>query len=117
MIVNMSVVYLCELEADWELGLIALPSILKGSTHISPWKRSKKVKTGITISAESVSFLHHCKIKKKICPNFLMQGLSVINLGLCWPIGEGNGTPLQYSCLENPMDRGASWAAVHGVAE
>ena len=32
-------------------------------------------------------------------------------------IGEGNGTPLQYSCLENPMDQGAWWAAVHGVAK
>ena len=31
--------------------------------------------------------------------------------------GEGNGTPLQYSCLENPMDAGAWWAAVHGVAK
>ena len=31
--------------------------------------------------------------------------------------GEGNGNPLQYSCLENPMHRGASWAAVHGVAK
>ena len=31
------------------------------------------------------------------------------------PGGEGNGTPLQYSCLENPMDRGAWWVAVHGV--
>ena len=30
---------------------------------------------------------------------------------------EGNGTPLQYSCLENPMDRGAWWVAVHGVAK
>ena len=30
--------------------------------------------------------------------------------------GEGNGTPLQYSCLENPMDGGAWWAAVYGVA-
>ena len=30
--------------------------------------------------------------------------------------GEGNGTPLQYSCLENPMDGGGWWAAVHGVA-
>ena len=30
-------------------------------------------------------------------------------------IGEGNGTPLQYSCLEDPMDGGAWWAAVHGV--
>ena len=32
------------------------------------------------------------------------------------PHGEGNGTPLQYSCLENPMDGGAWWAAVHGIA-
>ena len=32
-------------------------------------------------------------------------------------VGEGNGTPLQYSCLENPMDGGAWKAAVHGVAE
>ena len=32
-------------------------------------------------------------------------------------IREGNGTPLQYSCLENLMDRGDWWAAVHGVAE
>ena len=31
--------------------------------------------------------------------------------------GEGNGNPLQYSFLENPMDGGAWWAAVHGVAE
>ena len=30
---------------------------------------------------------------------------------------EGSGTPLQYSCLENPMDGGAWWAAVHGVAK
>ena len=32
-------------------------------------------------------------------------------------LGEGNGNPLQYSCLENPMDRGAWWATVHGVAK
>ena len=31
--------------------------------------------------------------------------------------GEGNGNPLQHSCLENPRDRGAWWATVHGVAE
>ena len=31
--------------------------------------------------------------------------------------GEGNGNPVQYSCLENPMDRGAWWATVHGVAK
>ena len=31
--------------------------------------------------------------------------------------GEGDGTPLQYSCLKNPMDGGAFWAAAHGVAK
>ena len=31
--------------------------------------------------------------------------------------GEGNGNPLQYSCLENPKDGGAWWATVHGVAK
>ena len=30
--------------------------------------------------------------------------------------GEGNGNMLQYSCLENPMDRGAWWTTIHGVA-
>ena len=34
-----------------------------------------------------------------------------------FPNGEGNGTPLQHSCLENPMDGGAWWATVHGVAK
>ena len=31
--------------------------------------------------------------------------------------GGGNGNPLQYSCLENPMDRGGWWASVHGVTK
>ena len=31
--------------------------------------------------------------------------------------GKGNGKPLQYYCLENPMDRGAWWATVHGVTK
>ena len=43
------------------------------------------------------------------------------NLGLIPGSGrcpeEGNGNPLQYSCLENPMDRGAWWATVHGIAK
>ena len=32
-------------------------------------------------------------------------------------VGEGNGNPLQYSCLENPMNREAWWATVHGVTK
>ena len=33
------------------------------------------------------------------------------------PPGEGNGYPLQYSCLENPVDKGAWWATTHGAAK
>ena len=40
-----------------------------------------------------------------------------VRLSKDFATGEGNGTPLQYSCLENPMDGGAWWAAVHGVAK
>ena len=41
----------------------------------------------------------------------------VICLGLEDPLGVGHNNPLQYSCLENPMDRGAWWDSVHGVAK
>ena len=45
----------------------------------------------------------------------------VVALPIWWVghflFGERNGTPLQYSCLENPMDGGAWWAAVHGVTK
>ena len=40
-----------------------------------------------------------------------------IYIYICICVGEVNGTPLQYSCLENPMDKGAWQAAVHGVAK
>ena len=40
-----------------------------------------------------------------------------LNPGLGIYPGERNGYPLQYSCLENPMDRGAWWATAHGVPE
>ena len=66
------------------------------------------------------------------CPHYLIPGLclsrgftsgsdgkeSACNAGdLGSSPGEGNGYPLQYSCLENPMDRGVWWATVHGVAK
>ena len=45
-----------------------------------------------------------CSPLQKLCPSLIHDG-------------EGNGTPLQYSCLANPMDGGAWWAAVHGVSK
>ena len=67
----------------------------------------------------------------RICRNLLLVVLLVKNLpanagdirdvglipGLGRSPGEGHGNPLQYSCLENPMDRGAWWATVHRVAK
>ena len=51
------------------------------------------------------------KWRDKSCTRFGRLNVSKM------PVGEGNGTPLQYSCLENPMDGWAWWATVHGVAE
>ena len=45
----------------------------------------------------------------------LVAGLCLLASGPS--LREGDGTPLQYSCLENPMDGGSWWAAVHGVAK
>ena len=44
-------------------------------------------------------------------------GSTVLILGLNRSPGDGNGNSLQYSCLENPMNRGACWATVHGVTK
>ena len=50
--------------------------------------------------------------KEELRKAYTQNWVTVGSLG-----GEGNGTSLQYSCLENPMDREAWWAAVHGVAK
>ena len=52
--------------------------------------------------------------KTEGCPLFYKAGINTVSTHNS---GEGNGTPLQYSCLENPMDGGAWWTAVHGVAK
>ena len=54
-------------------------------------------------------------LKKKI--RLPMQETQVRSLGWEDSPGEGSGNPPQYSCLENPMDRGAWWATVHGVSQ
>ena len=51
-----------------------------------------------------------------------LQSMGLLRVGYDWAtllscIGEGNGNPLQYSCLENPRDGGAWWAAVYGAAQ
>ena len=46
-----------------------------------------------------------------------MQETQVQSLGREGPLEQGHGNPLQYSCLENPMDRGAWWATVHRLTK
>ena len=68
-------------------------------------------------------FTSHVFEWKKVF-NIWTLKIILFSILVLWPLfgwssqllGEGNGTPLQYSCLENPMDGGAWWAAVHGVA-
>ncbi|KAB0345234.1 hypothetical protein FD754_022160 [Muntiacus muntjak] len=50
------------------------------------------------------------------CSTLLPPGNHLFVLYVPTSVGEENGNPLQHSCLENPMDRGACWATVHGVA-
>ena len=56
-----------------------------------------------------------------VVKNPLANGGDVRDVGLIPGLGRspggGHGNPLQYSCLENPMDRGAWWATVHGAAK
>ena len=83
----------------------------------------------------------HNYLKGSSLPGYTIVDFIPLSLLLCFPDGsdgkasacnagdpglipglgrshaEGNGNPLQYCCLENPMDRGAWWATVHGVAQ
>ena len=67
------------------------------------------------------TFLRDCILVFKGFPGGAEVKVSACNVGDLGLIpgsgrspGEGNGNPLQYSCLENPMDRGAWWATAHG---
>ena len=57
----------------------------------------------LSSSSSSSSSSSYCSTEQPVCRWISLR--------------EGNGNPLQYSCLENPLDRGAWWATVHGVAE
>ena len=66
----------------------------------------------VTFAESNLTFL----VAQTVNHLLTLQETQVRSLGREDP-GERNGNPLQYSCLENPMDRGAWWAVVHGVAK
>ena len=63
---------------------------------------------------KGIRVFHHSSVSKESAYNAEDPG-SIAGLGRS--PGEGNGNPLQYSCLENSMDRGAWWARVYGVTK
>jgi len=65
--------------------------------------------------AKAFDCVDHNKLWKILKEMGIPDHLTCLLRNLYAGQGEGDGTPLQYSCLKNPMDRGAWWAAVHGV--
>ena len=66
---------------------------------------------------KNMIFFEQERVFKKASSNITNAGDLGLIPGLARSPGEGHGNPLQYSCLENPRDRGAWWATVHGVAK
>ena len=76
----------------------------------SPWGAESDPTERLSLSG---AFLGGSDDNKPACN----AGDSGLILGLARSPGERNDNPLQYPCLENPMDRGAWWATIHGVTK
>ena len=87
------------------------PDSERGLSKTSGWTRLQR--TWETLSDQMGSDIK--KVTHEIKRRLLLGRKVVTNLDSIF--GEDNGNPLQYSCLENPMDGGAWWAAVHGVTK
>ena len=89
----------------------------------SGWARSRRMKPGrgaVTWPCENRESLQAPVRGSRILGR--LQSMASLGVGHDWVtslsrIGEGNGNPLQYSCLENPSDGVARWAAVYGVSQ
>ena len=83
---------------------ISFPGI-SSSQHVSIWPKTSGYHDA---DFSEASFLDSSTLFSSLLDQFWLPQQA---------LGEGNGTPLQYSCLENPMDGGAWWAVVHGVTK
>ena len=89
---------------------------IMGSGLITSWQidgETMETLRDFTSGGSKITTDGDCSHEIKRC---LLLGRKVMT-NLAGIFGEGNGTPLQHSCLENPMDGGAWWAAVRGVAK
>ena len=102
---------------DW-LDLLAVQGTLKSLLQCYSSEASILLPSAFFIIQFSHPYMTTGKTIALTRWTFVDKVMSLLfNMLLRLVIGEGNGTPLQYFCLENPMDRGAWWAVVHGVAK
>ena len=105
----------CSEEARGELGYI---EFLQQRLGIGNIKKLLLIKESQICLVEEFNGFLYMGRHKSLCSlkSFLWNVPQLFGAGILCQ-GEGNGTPLQYSCLENPRDSGAWWAAVYGVAQ
>ena len=97
----------------WNIGCCCCSVAKKYPTLCAPWTAACQASLSFTVSQNLLKFMSKELV---MLSNHLLLCHPLLLLPLIFPsYREGNGTPLQYSCLENPMDGGAWWAAVHGV--
>ena len=106
----------CSLQNSSVHGILQeriLEWVVISSSRGSSWPRDwTRISCISCIAADSLPWSHQ-ESPLRVC----MYVYTHICMYVCVYIGEDNGTPVQYSCLENPMDRGAWWAAIYGVAQ
>ena len=124
---DLSLIKPWDMEKDGKVWHAEVHGVTKSQTRLSDWTKTNVEQEFLNclISFKKLlnSFpkqLYYLRVQTKISVSvtpatflkFDVVNLFFFHFNLC----SGNGTPLQYSCLENPMDGGAWWAAVHGVA-
>ena len=97
-------------------------SILRRSAFFTVQLSHPYMTTGKTIALTRRTFVGKVmslllNMLSRLVITFLPRSKHLLISWLQSPSGEGNGNPLQYSCLENPRDRGAWWAAIYGVIQ
>ena len=117
-------VCICVCVCIYIIFLLSLP------THPQPWddpsRSSQSTRRGFLcylVASFYLFYVWYCVYRISLVAQ-TVKNLPAVQEAQVWCLpgsgrspGEGNGSPLQYSCLENPMDRGAWWAAVHRVAQ